>query len=691
MRLLNLSLLLSAFILVCSPALAARTEQTLDSGWKFIRQDVADASEKTFDDAAWGPVNLPHTYNAQDATGGGGNYYRGVGWYRRHIDVTADQLNKSVCLWFGAAGSQAEVFVNGQRAGAHKGAFAAFCYDVTKQLQAGDNVIAVKVSNARDPDIAPLSGDFNMYGGLYRQVKLITLEPLHISPLDFGSAGVYVKQVNVTDELAKLEITTKLRSTSATNTDPTVRTTVTHAAGAVVASASAQDSIASGQTRDVVLTLTINRPHLWNGRGDPYQYNVVVEVSQGLVGTLTDKQTIPIGLRYFRVDPKQGFILNGKPYDLHGVNRHQDFGKLGWAITPREMQIDMDLIKELGCTMIRCAHYQHDQAFYDLCDKNGLVVWAELSQVNQLGASQAFGDISRQQLTELIKQNFNHPSICFWSLYNEVGWAGGERDLALLRSENDLAHQLDPTRLTTAASNRRVETPAHWIPDVISMNVYYGWYGDQVPPDWKGGLDGILAFRPDRAVGISEYGAGGSILHHEIPPRRPPTVSRWHPEEYQASLHEQAWKEMSGRPLWCRLIWVFADFPSAGRREGDTLGINDKGLVTNDRQTKKDVFYFYKANWSDEPFVYITSRRFTPRPTDTTQVKIYTNCDSVELKVNGQSLGSKSSPDHIVIWDSVPLKRGANQFEATGSKTGQQYHDSCTIEQDPGATTKPSA
>jgi beta-galactosidase len=690
MRLLVLSLLLPALTLVCSPALAARTEQSLDTGWKFDREDVAGASEKTFDDAAWSAVNLPHTWNAQDATGGGGNYYRGIGWYRRHIDITADQLGKSVCLWFGAAGSQAEVFVNGQSAGSHKGAFAAFCYDVTKLLQAGDNVVAVKVSNARDPDIAPLSGDFNVFGGLYRQVKLITLEPLHVSPLDSGSSGVYVKQVKVTDESAELEITTKLRSISASNTQATVKATVTDASGVAVGTASAQDAISPGQTHDVVSTIAINRPHLWNAKSDPYQYNVIVEVSQG-TNASTDKLTIPIGMRYFKVDPKQGFVLNGKPYDLHGVNRHQDFGKLGWAITPREMQIDMDLIKELGCTMIRCAHYQHDQAFYDLCDKNGLVVWAELSQVNQLGASQAFGDISRQQLTELIKQNFNHPSICFWSLYNEVNWAGGERDLALLRSENDLAHQLDPTRLTTAASNRRVETPAHWIPDVIGFNVYYGWYADQTPPDWKGGLDGILAFHPDRAVGISEYGAGGSILHHEIPPRRPPTVSRWHPEEYQAALHEQGWKEMSGRPLWCRLIWVFADFPVNGRREGDTLGFNDKGLVTNDRQTKKDVFYFYKANWSDEPFVYITSRRFTPRPTDTTQVKIYTNCDSAELKVNGQSLGSKSSPDHILIWDNVPLKRGANQFEATGSKAGQPYHDSCTIEQDPSATTKPSA
>lgn len=673
-----------------SPALAAREETPLEQEWKFIREDAAGASDKAFDDAAWKQINLPHTWNAEDGTGGVGSYYRGPGWYRKHVDVTADQLTKSVVLWFGAAGSQADVYINGKSAGSHKGAFGAFAFDITPLLTAGDNVIAVRVSNARNADIAPLAGDFNIFGGLYRGAKLITLESVHISPLDFASSGVYVKQVKVTDDAAELEITTKLRNSQAAVFSAVVKVSIYDAEGNLVETASEANEIPGNQTRDVLSKITVSKPHLWNGKADPYLYSATVEIFEGM-SPPTDSVTVPLGLRYFKVDPDKGFILNGKPYDLHGVNRHQDFGKLGWAITTKEMQTDIDLIKELGCTMVRCAHYQHTPEFYELCDKNGLIVWAELCQVNQLGTSDGFAHTSRQQLTELIKQNFNHPSICFWSLYNELNFAGGEKDLALIQSQNDLAHQLDPTRLTTAASNRQIQIPGHWIPDIIGLNVYYGWYADQVPPDWKSGLDRIVSFKPDRAVGISEYGGGGSILHHEYPPRRPPTVSRWHPEEYQSALHEEGWKEMSGRRFWSRLLWVFADFPIASRREGDTIGINDKGLVTLDRKTKKDVFFFYKAQWSDESFVHITSRRFTPRPLDAAPVKIYSNCDSVELKLNGQPLGSKTSTDHIFIWENAKLKLGDNLLEATGTRDGKTFTDACTIVLDPTATTTPSA
>jgi beta-galactosidase len=666
----------------------AREEISLDQGWKFIRSDAPNASETAFDDSSWQGVDLPHTWNAELSFPGGPAFYRGVGWYRRHIKIDAGQLeSKAFYIWFGAAGSAAEVFVNGQSAGTHKGAFAAFCFDIRSLLKAGDNVIAIRVTNAPDQSIAPLSGDFNMDGGLYRNAKLLITETLAVSPLDSGSQGVYVKQSKVTDDSAELEITTMLRNIEPADFNAKVTCTVKDAAGASVGSAEAIQVLMSSSDMPVTQKVTINnKPHLWNGRSDPYMYSVAVEVSDGT--TTTDRVTVPIGLRYYRVDPQKGFSLNGKPYDLHGVNRHQDFGDKGWAITLADMQVDMALIKELGCTMLRLPHYQHSPLFYDLCDQNGLIVWAELCQVNSLGRSPEFADISKQQLTELIKQDFNHPAICFWGIYNELDFRGGDQDLKLLKDENDLAHELDSTRLTTAASNKRIDSPAHWIPDVIGLNVYYGWYTDQVPQDWIEGIARIVAFKTDHAIGISEYGAGGSIYQHEIPPRRPVTVSRWHPEEYQSYLHELAWKTMKDQPLWCRLIWTFADFPVANRREGDTLGFNDKGLVTSDRKTKKDAFYFYKSNWSDEPVVYVTSRRFTPRPQSATEFKIYSNCQSVELIVNGQSLGIKSAKDHVFVWENASLKLGANQVEASGrSADGKLISDSCTIVHDPAATT----
>ncbi|HVT91098.1 MAG TPA: glycoside hydrolase family 2 TIM barrel-domain containing protein [Tepidisphaeraceae bacterium] len=680
--------LIAALISLMVVSLAqAREEISLDQGWRFIQSDTPNAADILFNDSSWESVDLPHTWNATDATGGVNSYYRGIGWYRRHIQLASQQMNlKQIYLWFGAAGSAAEVYVNGQNAGAHKGAFGAFCFDIRSLVTIGDNVISVKVNNAADPSIAPLSGDFNIEGGLYRNAKLIVTESVAVSPLDHASSGVYVRQTRVSDDKAELEISTLLRNIEPAPVSPVVKIELVDASGKTVATTQAEHLMNGGSTR-VVQNLSIDKPRLWNGKIDPYLYRIDVEVSES--GNVTDRLSVPVGLRYFKVDPAKGFILNGKPYDLHGVNRHQDFGKKGWAITQADMQVDMDLIKEMGCTMLRLPHYQHSPLFYDLCDRNGLVVWAELCQVNRLGTDEAFAEVSKQQLNELIKQNFNHPSICFWSLYNELNFAGGEQDLKLLNEENAIAHELDSTRLTTAASNRKIESPGHWIPDLIGLNVYYGWYADQQPPDWKSGLDRIVSFKPDRAVGISEYGAGGSVVQHEIPSRRPSTTGRWHPEEYQTQVHEEGWKEMSGRRMWCRLVWVFADFPVANRREGDTVGMNDKGLVTNDRKTKKDAFYFYKANWSDEPVLYITSRRFTVRPEPKTPVRIYSNCDTVSLNVNGQPAGEKSSPDHVFVWENVSLKRGENVLTATASRDGREITDMSKITYDPTSAMQP--
>ncbi|HUB27113.1 MAG TPA: glycoside hydrolase family 2 TIM barrel-domain containing protein, partial [Tepidisphaeraceae bacterium] len=651
---------------------APRQSVDLNPGWKFIRQDVPGAEATAFDDSTWQSISLPHTWNVED--GETAHYYRGVGWYRRHLDLSGQNVSgKSLFLRFDGASIDTQVYVNGQSAGTpHKGMFGAFCYDVTSLLNpAGDNVIAARVDNSRDETVPPLTADFTFFGGIYRSVHLLVLNPLSVTPLDDASPGVYLKQTNVTADRAEVEITTKVRNAAAAE-PATVACDVLDATGAVVQQATLQATVASGSTSDFVEKIAIDHPHLWNARKDPYLYHVRVTVSDAT--GVTDQVIQPLGLRFFRVDPDQGFFLNGQSYPLHGVNRHQDRQGMGWAISPKEHEEDFDLIMEMGCTAIRLAHYEHAQEFYDLCDKGGLVVWAEDGVVNTVGYAPEFTENAERIVRELIKQDYNHPSICFWSLFNELGnpkrvtaeerEKQNEYQIALITDLNNLAHQIDPTRLTTAATLLAPTAQLNQITDVIAFNHYLGWYNG-TRADWPSWLDGLRSALPGRDIGVSEYGAGASIFEHELDPAQPKTTSTWHPEEWQCLVHESAWAAMKQRPwLWGTFLWNMFDFASGARREGDHFGINDKGLVTYDRKTKKDAFYFYKANWSDDPFVHINDRRFSPRNVGTGPVKIYSNCDSVELRANGNSLGSKTADDHIFIWPDVSLNQGDNELYA---------------------------
>jgi beta-galactosidase len=405
-------------------------------------------------------------------------------------------------------------------------------------------------------------------------------------------------------------------------------------------------------------------------------------------GGKTDVVEQPVGLRFYRVDPSQGFFLNGEHLALHGVNRHQDHLDEGWAITLADHQNDFALMMEMGCTAVRLSHYQHAQEFYDLCDRGGIVAWAEIPLVNRVTNSPAFDANAQQQLRELIKQSFNHPAICFWSLSNELsdGSGAGRADQEqhqqdIIGKLNGLAHQLDPTRLTTQASSRQVGQKLDTITDVIGYNRYFGWYSGSFT-QWPDQLDKIHAANPDRSVALSEYGAGSSIFQHEAAVKQPkPNGSRWHPEEWECLVHEHAWDAMRTRPwIWGSFIWCLHDFAADQRNEGDHAGRNDKGMVTYDGKTKKDVFYFYKANWSDEPFVHITDSRFTPRPVADAPIKIYSNCENVELKLNGNSLGTVPGNEiHSFVWTKAQMVAGENKLEATGTRDGKSYTDNCTI------------
>jgi len=654
-------------------------------GWKFVRADVNGAEAVAFDDSKWSQVVLPHTWNDKDIIGGG-NYYRGPGWYRIKLTIPEAAKGQRLFIHFEAASLVADVYFNGVRLGQHRGGFTAFCYELTPYIQrGGTNILAVRVDNSFFEDVPPLGGDFNIYGGIYRPVWLIVKNQVCVTPLDYASPGIYLKQTKVTKEEAIVDVLAKVSNGLDRPVSAHLLALYGDANGVFSERIRKRVNvveIGAGKTVSLYDQIRIANPHLWNGRKDPYMYQVKVilfcdyNVVDEIGGTLG-----ALGLRYFSVDANKGFFLNGESYPLHGVCRHQDRPGKGWAISYADQDEDANLILEMGANCVRLAHYPHANYFYSLCDKSGLVVWTEIPLVNQVYDTPAFAENAKQQLTELIRQKYNHPSIFVWGLYNELGNSGRCDDpRPLLNELQSLAKQEDSTRLTTAASN---DPSSKWpglraIADLIAWNTYPGWYYGS-PSQMNQLIDKYKRDANDKPVGISEYGAGASIKQHEQNIKKGPTPGgKWHPEEWQAIVHEENYAAVEARPyLWGSFAWVMFDFSSAWRTEGDTLGVNDKGLVTADRKTRKDAFYFYKAKWTTEPFVYITSRRHTERTDPNTTVKVYSNCDSVELKINGQTIGSQTEKNRVFKWFDIRLKPGLNTIEASATREGKTYTDKC--------------
>jgi beta-galactosidase len=675
---------LLVFNLICSasadnytPLLGIRTDVSLDQNWCFLRQDVAGAQEKTFDDSSWSLVTLPHTWNNLDGEDGGNDYHRGVGWYRTHYVLNRDFAGRRFFLKFEGAFLVTDVYVNGTHLGQHQGGFAAFVFDVTDFLKIGaDNVIAVKVNNAPNPDVPPLSADFTFFGGLYRDVHLLATAPVHISPLDYGSPGVYLKTTQVSSNAASLQVTTVLSNASPHSATVQVRTVLTDAATNVVMTLTNEVTLPATSGSNVTAMGVLSKPHLWNGLADPYLYQAFVEVRTGADGsTISDLVTQPVGFRFFSVDPDKGFFLNGQPYDLHGVCVHQDWLHRGWAIGDAERLSNFALLKEIGATVLRLSHYEHAEHTYELADRNGILLWTEIPLINRITESPVFYTNALQQMRELIRQKYNHPAIVCWGLFNEITMSKGPRATQLARQLAELVVQEDPTRPSTSAANAADSEPSNWCSELSSFNKYFGWYNGELN-DFGAWADRIHARYPARCIGISEYGAGANSAQHAECISRPSPGGAFHPEEYQNLLHESHWQQMKARPfLWCKILWTLADFASDGRAEGGAPGRNDKGLVTYDRQIRKDAFYWYKANWTTDPMVYITGHTFTNRQTNSITAKVYANCESVELFLNGVSKGTALSTNCIFTWP-VVLHRGANTVRAVGTKGSVQVSDS---------------
>lgn len=649
----------------------------LSQAWKFLKQDVESAQHISYDDSKWNQLSIPHTWNAIDGANGN-EFHRGASWYRKIVTLPEEEKGNRVYIEFQGSNSVTDVFLNGKHLGQHRGGYSTFRFDLTEHFVFGEsNMLAVKVDNSAFEDVYPLRADFTFYGGIYRDVNLIVVDPIHVDLLDYGASGVYVVQEEVSDEQATLRINTRIANHFTEAKKVRLWVELFDQSGKNVGYRAAEVNIASGETQSVNLAMTIKEPKLWNGLKNAHMYEARVTLQRH--NDTVDEVVIPFGVRYFHVDPKQGLFLNGQNVRLNGVARHQDRKDMGWAITHKEHEEDMALIKEIGATSIRLAHYQHDQYFYDLCDREGMVVWAEIPFITQMSQTDFTGENAKTQMVELIRQNFNHPSILFWGIQNEIQIGSKyEADVRqVVRELNELTKKEDPTRLTTMANLFLVDEKDeyNYITDIIGYNKYYGWYTGKAE-DFAQWLDRFHETNPNTSLSISEYGAEGIIEYHSDEPK-----VKDYTEEYHALYHEKVWKIFEERPyLWATYVWNMFDFGANIRDEGGVKGRNNKGLVTYDRKVKKDAYFMYKAHWSNEPFVHVTGKRYVERASEKTNLKVYTNCEEVTLFVNGAKTETHSGANRIVVFKDVALGYEQNHIEVKAHAAGATVTDEAWLE-----------
>ena len=661
------------FMLYGMSMFAQRQDILLNNDWNFrFSHQVQKGTEVR--------VDLPHTWNAQDALSGKIDYKRGIGNYEKNLFIRPEWKGKRLFIRFEGVNNIADVFINRRHIGEHRGGYGAFIFEITGKVEYGkENSILVRVNNGEQLDIMPLVGDFNFYGGIYRDVHLLITDETCISPLDYASPGVRLIQDSVSHRYAKVRAIVDLSNGSSGNQEVELNVRLLDGQR-VVKEGTKNVNLSGNEVMQQELTFEIDQPHLWNGRQDPFLYQAEVTLFRN--GQMVDRVTQPLGLRFYRIDPDKGFFLNGKHLPLQGVCRHQDRSEVGNALRPQHHEEDVALMLEMGVNAVRLAHYPQATYFYDLMDKNGIIVWAEIPFVGPGGYNdKGFVDLSafrangKEQLKELIRQHYNHPSICVWGVFNELTELG-DNPVEYIKELNVLAHQEDPTRPTTSASNQMGDL--NFITDAIAWNRYDGWYGG-TPADLGTWLDRMHKDHPEICIAISEYGAGASIYHQQDSLVKTVPTSWWHPENWQTYYHIENWKTISSRPyVWGSFVWNMFDFGAAHRTEGDRPGINDKGLVTFDRKVRKDAFYFYKANWNrEEPMLYLTGKRDTVRTQRLQTITAFTNLSGAELFVNGKSYG-KAIPDSYAIleWKNVELQPGENEIKVVSTNKKLPLSDS---------------
>ena len=603
-----------------------------NEAWLFTKDGALVQNNRAVNTEDWEKVELPHTWNGKDGQDGGSDYYRGTCYYTKKLDKALCEGAEEVYIEFEGANSSADVYVNGTLAVHHDGGYSTFRANITELLKE-ENEIIVAVDNAPNDRVYPQMADFTFYGGIYRNVNILCVSKARFDLDHFGGPGITVTPI-VEGSDAKVNVTAYLTGLNGTET---VKITIKDGERKVAEAAM--------PAADAKADFVIENAHLWNGRKDPFLYTCEAVLLDG--EKELDARIVKFGCRYFEIDPERGFILNGVEYPLRGVSRHQDRPEIGNALLPEHHKEDLDLIYEVGATTIRLAHYQHNQYFYDLCDEMGFVLWAEIPYISNHMPNGRENTIS--QMKELIIQNYNHPSIFVWGISNEITMRGAE-DTDLLENHrilNDLCHEMDKTRLTTMAvvSMCPMDSEYVTIPDTVSWNHYFGWYGGDTSMNgpW---MDQFHAMHPTLPVGMSEYGCEALNWHTSNPEQGDYT------EEYQAYYHEELIKQLFTRPyIWASHVWNMFDFAADARSEGGEDGMNHKGLVTFDRKYKKDAFYAYKAWLSDEPFVHICGKRYVDRVEDVTKVTVYSNQPEVELFANGVSLGKQTSDVHFFYFE----------------------------------------
>ena len=621
-----------------------RTVLNINKNWAFIKDmdTVPGAIPETAE-----AVDLPHCWNAVDGQDGGNDYFRGTCCYLKQMEELPEA--DKYYLEIRGANSSADVYLEGKHLAHHDGGYSTWRVDITENPK---GLIAVLVDNAPNDTVYPQMADFTFYGGIYRDVNIICVKESHFDLDYYGGPGIAVTPVM---EGSDAKTTVEVYVTNKKE-GQTIRYTLCNAEGEV---------ISNHETDATKINFRIKNAHLWQARKDPYLYCVKAELVEN--GEVIDDVSTRFGCRSFCIDPERGFILNGEEYPLRGVSRHQDRWGVGNALTREHHTEDMDLICEVGATTIRLAHYQHDQFFYDLCDERGMVIWAEIPYISSHMPTGRENTIS--QMKELIVQNYNHPSIVVWGLSNEISINGATPDL--LENHhilNDMCHEMDKTRPTTMAvvSMCSMDDPYVRIPDTVSYNHYFGWYGGDTTMNgpW---FDEFHKKYPNQPIGCSEYGCEALNWHTSDPKQGDYT------EEYQAYYHEELIKQLFTRKyMWATHVWNMFDFGADARAEGGENGQNHKGLITFDRSYKKDSFYAYKAWLNPEPMVHICGKRYVDRVEDVTKVTVYSNNPTVELFANGESLGVQESDNHFFYFD-VPNVGETTLVAKAGELTDESF------------------
>lgn len=676
-RVLSLTLLLACLGLMTMQA-EGRKVESFNSGWSFKKapaeKELAINAPKW--DKGWSEVEIPHTWNAKDMQVQANSFYEGTAYYKKQYFFPTELKDKRVFLRFEGVGSCAEVFVNGMLATSHKGGYSAFACEISPLLKAGEeNEIIVKADNKSRPDVIPVNHNlFGVYGGIYRPVWLVVTEPYNISVTDCASPGVYITQKNVSKKQADVKVKVKLDNGTLQPAPVTLQNTIYDQEGKQVATHSQSFELSAQGEQAYESSFTIKKPTLWQGRENPYLYKVVSCLIKD--GQVIDEMVQPLGLRKYEIVAGKGFYLNGEKYPMYGVTRHQDWWGLGSALKNENHDFDLATIMDVGATTVRFAHYQQSDYLYSRCDSLGLIIWAEIPFVNRVTGQEA--ENCRNQLREMIRQSFNHPSIYVWGLHNEV-YQPHQYTKELTQSLHDLAKTEDPDRYTVSVNGYgHMEHPVNLVADIQGMNRYFGWYEKKIQ-DVKPWVENLEKEYPHQKLMLTEYGADANLNHQtEYLGDALNWTKEFYPETFATKTHEYQWSVIAAHPyIIASYLWNTFDFCAPMWVRGGVPARNMKGLVTFDRKIKKDSYFWYKANWSKEPVLYLTQRRNWDREKKETSVTVYSNIGTPKVYLNGKVLtGIREgyTPVHYII-DNITLDMGKNIVKTVVVKDGKTYED----------------